>query len=186
MSKDACRQICDWLSGELRDIDGNEQGVNSHLDAMPRDPGEEKPELVKKFLDTTRNDEAARGNIPMDRPLIIVSVYSPLRMDGELMGAELKRDGNVTIAIRCVTGDEDSAADNAYVWDLIRAIIRSLWEFSHDKNQEASWKRNGIAILQCTNLVAGPVRQDLKPGRVTGAVLATFDIRDVQPTYSVP
>lgn len=182
MHLEVIRTVKDWLAGDLLDFASVNQGVNAQLATVPRDAGDPVPENVAQFGDVTRDDWAARSEIPMNSPAIVVLAGTPAEVDGEVKpGPPGVRDArNLGVVIRYLRRDANTAKamqDAAYT---VRAIIKSLREMVRSANYTVI-RRNNIAIRAQLTLVWGHPSEWEGASATLGAVLATYYVRDEAP-----
>lgn len=182
------RQVADWLGTD----------VNTRIAAVPIDVGDSVPPPISQYsasgsgddvptpgnlaiFDSTRHQVVAAGQAPPAYPALYVMSQGPILMAGEPVPAGQIRYGNspVKIAIRYLTANTDVAAARRDGCYTLRAVARSLRALS----KTMPLVRNGIEMILGASMEYYPVAGTIGNGRVAGAVLVGYEIRDVNPEY---
>lgn len=165
MILEVVRSITDWLQ------DGT-NGVAAQLALLPLDAGDSAPS-VGTIADETRSNIVAQGRLP-STPGIAVNSQGIKELDPEVTTVE--RDGQITLHVRvgCASADTKNATrDGSYI---LRAIVRSLRLYN-----AATRTRNSIAIYSCIDLRLAALWQPIDDQIITGAVIGTWQFRDIAP-----
>ncbi len=185
------RAVADWLGSD----------VNSRISSVPVDTGDPIPPAIADFVasgigadvvtpgnlaifDSTRHQVVAAKQAPPAYPALYVMSQGPVLFKGEPVPAGQIRyaAAPVKIAIRYLTANTDVAASRRDGCYTLRAVARSIRQFS---KTQLPLVRNGIEmILGMDSLEFYPVVESIGAnGRVSGAVLVAYDVRDVNPEY---
>jgi hypothetical protein len=174
MLKEVTRIVADWLEDPT-------YGVNSKLAALQLDDGDDPSPLIEKVLDPTRDDTATGGSSEPDWPVLVVSVDEPASMEvGE--ESQLLLDAEVAVTIRLLTAEPSSARATQRTLDYLRAVHQSISELMTQANN-ANRQRDGIDVLFAVSREWGEVEavNEFEQGRVTGAYVVLFRVRDTEP-----
>lgn len=182
MHLEVIRTVKDWLAGTLLDYQGVNQGVNAQLAGVPKDVGDAAPSNVAFFGDVTRDDQVAQQAIPVNVPAIFVSAATPGEEDGEIKpGPPGVRDArDLGIVIRYLRRDCNTAKAFQDTGYTLRAIKRSLKQMVRSENY-GTIRRNSIAIRTQLSITSGMAAEWEGAAGVTGAVIATYYVRDEAP-----
>ncbi len=184
------RQVADWLGSD----------VNTRITTVPVDAGDPLPPVIPTFMasgegvdvatpnnlaifDSTRHAIVASRQAPPAYPALYVMSQGPILFKGEPVPAGQIRyaAAPVKIAIRYLTANTDVAAARRDGCYTLRAVARSLRQMS---KTQMPLVRNGIEmILGMDPLEFYPVVESVGNGRVAGAVVVAYDVRDVNPEY---
>lgn len=170
---EALRMITDRLN------DGT-YGLNALLGSTPIDSGDSTPAAIAStsILDATRDGNVARGRLPATLPGIAVTVREASGLENYPMAADA--EGTLTIVIRFgidKNQTEQGVRDSSY---YLRTIVRALKTFH--LAAPAVRTRNEIYLETCESMQLVPLWQDLDDSIVTGAVIATYHLRDYAST----
>lgn len=183
------RQVADWLGTD----------VNTRIATVPIDIGDTVPPPIAAYsasgsgddvptpgnlaiFDSTRHQVVAAGQAPPVYPALYVMSQGPILLQGEPVPAGQIRyaAAPVKIAIRYLTANTDVAAARRDGCYTLRAVARSLRQFS---KTQLPLVRNGIELILGASMEFYPVAGTIGNGRVAGAVLVGYEIRDVNPEY---
>lgn len=173
MILEGCRLITDWLN------DGT-NGVNALLTTTPRDGGDSQPANLASIVDATRDGNVARLRLPETLPGIAVVPLPVEQLQPHVVVIDC--EGELQLAIRVAiskTATEQGFRDSSY---YLRTIIRSLRRFNAATNAPSSRQRNNIYLEACSELRMVQLWEATEDSIVTGAVLATYHVRDMLPT----
>ncbi|MEA3245256.1 MAG: hypothetical protein U9Q74_03770 [Gemmatimonadota bacterium] len=173
MILEGCRLITDWLN------DGT-NGVNALLGTTPLDAGDSTPAVLVSILDATRDGNVARLRLPENLPGIAVV---PLPVEG-LQPHVVVQDceGELQLALRIAmtkAQTEQGFRDTSY---YLRTVVRSLRRFNAATTAPSSRQRNNIYLEACSELRMVQLWETIEDSVITGAVLATYHVRDMTPT----
>lgn len=182
MHLEVLRTVKDWLAGDLLDFTSVNQGVNAQLAGIPRDAGDAVPENVVFFGEVTRDDIVAQQGMPVNVPAIFVSAATPAEVDGEIKpGPPGVRDArNLGVVIRYYRRDCNTAKAFQATSYTLRAIIKSLKKMVAGENYNVT-RRNNVQIRMQMSLTWGMAAEWEGAAGVTGAVIATYYVRDEAP-----
>jgi len=191
------RQVADWLGGA-----GGAGGttVNAYIATVPVDSGDQPPPPIGGFtasalgvdvptpgnlaiFDSTRHQVVAAKQAPPQYPALYVMSQGPILFKGEPVPAGQIRyaAAPVKVVVRYLTANTDIAASRRDGCYTLRAVARCLRQMS---KIDMPLVRNGIEmILGQDPLEFYPVVESIGNGRVAGAVLVAYDVRDVNPEY---
>lgn len=164
---ETCRLLADWLA------DGA-NGVNALLPTTPLDGSDVQPANIATIADATRDGNVARGRLPATLPGIAIM---PLPIEGLAPHITIAdAEGDIQVAIRigiskAVT--EQGFRDSSY---YLRTIVRSLRRFNAANPPLRT--RNSIYLEGCSELRMVQLWEALEDSFITGAVMATFHVRD--------
>lgn len=173
MIVEALRMVTDRLTDAT-------YGVNALLATTPYDSGDSAPPSLAtgSITDATRDGNVARGRLPATLPGIAVTVREASGLENYPVAADAEAD--ITIVLRFGVDKnqtEQGARDASY---YLRTAVRVLknWHLA----DPSARTRNGICLLTCDTLQMVPLWQDLDDSIVTGALVATYHLRDQHPT----
>jgi len=186
------RMVADWLGGSGT--------INAYISSVPRDGGDAAPPAIAAYtasgigndvatpgnlaiFDPTRHEVAALMKEPPTYPALYVGCQGPILFKGEPTpaGQIQYASAPVKLVVRYITSNTNAAAARRDGDYTLRAISRSLRALS----KTMPLIRNGInVILREDPLEFYPVLASIgNIGRVAGAVVTNWDIRDQQPEY---
>lgn len=164
------RLVADWLADATT-------GVNACLLALPLDGSDARPVPFASITDETRDGPTARGEFPTARPALAVSIDVIQELDGTVV--TVTRDGHLKIRLRVAVDNPDTAAAMTAMGYYLRAALRSLRKlFEVDESLRV---RNQIYLETCITLALQTYPPPAESGTVTGAILATLQLRDLAP-----
>lgn len=174
MILEAIRATRDWL------IDAT-YGVDAKLSALDYDGSDTVTAFGSSVIvDETRNGPASRDRLPftdsVTRCIAVSAEEAPVQPG---VHDQLARDGQVTVLIR--VGIKNATTENAArdVYYVLRAIGQSLREFMKDANA-ASRTRNQTYIESIESMRTARLATEMEDSPAIGAVLVTYQIRDLQ------
>lgn len=153
-------------------------GVNYQIQNLSVESGDVQPPQIVEIVDETRSDEVAVGRYPKNYPCLVVTLDGNPTLQGDVVSGV--RDGEVSVVIRYITKDADSAKSVVDTYNTLRAVMRTLKEFNSNI-RSADRMRNDVQIIECLNVEVTQTFQQLEDSFNTGAVKATFRVRDIQP-----
>jgi hypothetical protein len=171
MLLETIRMVADALAN-------NTIGVNAQLATLTVDAGDALPASIVTVADETRNGQVAVGRYPTTLPCLTVTLNGQVELDGEVVSSY--RDAEVSILIRFVTQDADTAQGNTNAYYTLRAVVKALREFNRNTN-ESLRSRNGIHVLECKSLTHVQLFENIDDAYVTGGIEVTFHVRDTTP-----
>lgn len=173
MIVEALRMVTDRLNDAT-------YGVNALLTSTPLDAGDSAPSSIPStsILDATRDGNVARGRLPATLPGIAVNLRAVSGLENYPSAADAEAD--LTVVIRFGVDKnitEQGARDASY---YLRTVVRVLknWHLADPSVRT----RNTVCLLTCTEMQLVPLWEDLSDSIVTGAVVATYHVRDLTPT----
>lgn len=166
------RMVTDWLKN-------TSYGVAPKLLAIPVDAADVRPRAVQFIGCASEDERVLKQTDPPKFPALYVSSDGPLAVDGEV--GTIFRDGDaLTIAIRYITKNYDSVEGVQDTLYTLRAVVRSLRDLLRNENAAAR-VRNSVLLIACTKMTYGRWEESYGSATVTGAVTATFKVRDTAP-----
>jgi hypothetical protein len=171
--------VADWLSGTTLDAQAASQAVTVHLAAMGYDGSDTNPGLAGGIVDETRNDNAARDDVPASLPALVVSVQE-LEMDAGAM-IQTEQRGTARVLIRYVASNTDSSAANRDSYYVARAVRRSLERLHLPQEATNARRRNNVAILadSAEPMKLVKVQAAREDGTVTAAWIVSYHVWDL-------
>jgi len=166
------RILADWL-------DDATYGVNTKLALVPLDGTDVVPVDVTVF-DETRNDRAAMGRIPDTLPAVVVSVQEVEYSDPQQPHVTNEVDARVTVLVRYGQREVVGETGLSDAYYTLRAVMMSLREL-HTNEQAAARARGSVHLSYCDDIRQVPMTQETEDAWVTGAIRATYVVRDLAP-----
>jgi hypothetical protein len=167
------RCVTDWLNDAT-------YGFNAKIAALDCDVVDQGKRLTSPFIkDGTRDDRVLTQADPPKTPALYVNVDGPLNAEGEVKTIYRDAD-NVTIAIRYLIKNADTAEAATQTMLALRAIVRSIRDLMRNENLAAR-TRNNILIISCSKITYGQIEETVGNTVATGAVVCVFVVRDKAP-----
>jgi len=158
-------------------------GVNVMLEHIPLDDTEHPPPEVKRILEETVSDEAARLERPRDWPVLMVTTEAPTLLDPSSKAtAPYREDGRVWTAIRYASGESDDAERRRQLYDTLRAAMYSLRSLILKHSGDAV--QNNVQLVSVQTLFFGGTEKtelDEVGPLIAGALLVEWFVRDELP-----
>lgn len=172
--------VADWLSGSKLDVSGNSQSVATQLAGMTFDDGDVAPADPTVYVES-RDPNTARGDYPTGSPSLQV-VLQDLRMEAGVF-SQIEAHGTAVVLVRYIGGNVLSAEGLTDGYNMMRAVLRSLWRLHGAGEANNGRKRNLVAILpsatdpiQVLRHVAAREDDDAFTG-----CLITYDVMELNP-----
>lgn len=171
MILETVRMIADWLQDST-------YGVNALRTSVPLDTGVTSPPAVT-VLDSSRDGRVGRGGVPvLERAEFPALLVSPADQPVEQQGAVIRPwppAAVVTVLIRYVTSNSDTAAAERDTSQTIRAVWRCLGSLI---TQRTGTTRAGVQLESIRGVQAATLYETNEDTIVTGGVLVTCYVRD--------
>lgn len=176
MLLETVRVVADWLADAT-------YGVNALAAVGPRDSGVTQPPTVT-ILDATRDSRVTRGGVPLDLaaselPALLVSLADQAIEQQSSAVAPVPPDASVTVLIRYVCRSLDTAKAERDLSQTLRAIWWSLGLLFKGTGESAR-SRASVQVISLTSLQAATLYESSNDANVTGGVLLTCRVRDIQ------
>lgn len=173
MILETVRIVADWLANGTF-------GVNAVRTSVPKDTGVTDFPAVQIF-DSTRDGRIGRGGIPQMLPtelpaLLVTPADSPLEQNGAVI-RPWPPDARVTVLIRYVVRDMDTAKAERDTSQTIRAVWRSLGSLVTQRT--GTTRASQVQLIGVTNMQAATLYESSQDTLVTGGVLVTCHVRDI-------
>lgn len=153
-------------------------GVNTQIGNLTVDGTDDRPPQIAVIADETRSDEVAVGRYPTQYPCLVVTLDGNPTLSGDVVSGT--RDGEVSVVIRYITKDAESAKSVVDVYNTLRAVMRTLKQFNSN-SQSSDRLRNDVQVVECLSVEVTQTFNQIEDVFNTGAVKATFRVRDVLP-----
>ena len=159
-------------------LNSTSYGVNVQFDTMAFDGTDSAPPDIAVVADETRDNSVAVGRYPTTFPALVVTVDGDTVLDGEVVSDN--RDGDISIIIRYLTKNADTAEGNSETLYTLRAVQKCLRDFNSNTNV-GDRVRNNIQIIECLKIEHLQLFENISDANITGGIRATFKVRDAQP-----
>lgn len=166
------RLLADWLADAT-------YGVNAKIALLTLDGADSAPADVT-VADETRNDQVALGLIPTTLPAVLVSVQEVEYRDPQQPHVTNEVDARVTVLIRYAQRAVVAETGLSDAYYTLQAVMMSLREL-HTNEQASGRTRGTAALYECEDIRQVPMTQEIDDAWVTGAIRATYMIRDTAP-----
>lgn len=163
--------VADWLQDATF-------GVNALLAGVPRDGGDPVPPALASVIDETRDQVAAREQLPKSGFPLLEVFAAGVEIPGDIGGPLL--EGDLSVGIRYATKQVNSATAVRDARYTMRAVRRSLMQLNRNEN-EAARTRNSILLIYCVSLRQVPHFEKREDAWFVGGLVATYKARDVAP-----
>lgn len=155
-------------------------GVNAMLASTPIDSGDSTPASLASgsIVDATRDGNVARGRLPATLPGIAVTVKEASDLENHMTPGDA--EGTITVILRFGVDKnqtEQGMRDASY---YLRTALRVLRAW-HNADPTVR-TRNTVYLQSCEQLQMVPLWDDLNDSIVTGAIVATYHVRDTTAT----
>lgn len=153
-------------------------GVNAKLATVPR--GADPLPTSVSFADETTNGEVARGFLPENiRPILTTEIYRWVRIMPHVEQGVL-RDAQVQLLVRYGDQEAQSQVGKRDAHYVMRALLMSVAELMQDTNAAARIL-NSVMLYALVDITPATIYAPEADRDITGGILLTFDIRDIQP-----
>lgn len=165
-------------------------GIEAQLNSIPKDAEDLNVTITPpvKYLDPTRDEQAALKGEQLDFPVIVVSADEPAVADGMIhtMNVHHRQADHMPISVRYITREMDSADGVRDALYCERAILRALYQWLKLDGGDSKRMRNGVTVVSCPNLRYAPVdqlipREGTDPLQVLMAIRLELTVRDTLP-----
>lgn len=173
------RMVADWLGGRLTDYQDQDQGLNAQLQAIPLDPGDQRPPEIRAVYDITRDNRVIKGDEFTDLPAVVVMYEAGAESEGHVITG-YREIHTWPIAFRVLTAKQDTALAVQEANYLLRALVRSLTQFHRNENVERR-RRGGLVIDNVTRFVFGQTWATVGNAAVVAGAVAWYHLRDETP-----
>ncbi len=167
------RMVTDWLADE-------DNGVNTHLLTIDVDADDQAPTPVRLVADETRDDWVARKDTPVTHPALVITMDAPFTMARKVATGQYREADDVVVAIRYIRSDHETAAAIRDTLYTLRAVVSSIEVLMGNDNLPAR-TRNQVCITDLTSISQLLVFEAVGNSAVTGAVLLSLEVRDLDP-----
>lgn len=174
------RIVADWLDGTTTDALGADQSIGTHLAALTYDGSDTAP-TTPTVTDETRDSVAARGDEPVTKPGLQVSVVELLLEAGDF--SAVVHQGRCQVLIRYVDDQTNSGNATRDAYYVLRALRRSLRRLHLAQENNAARHRNNVSLLPSATepMRAVKVEAAKEDGGTYTGMLVTYDVQDFDP-----
>ncbi len=168
------RMLADWFNDPVN-------GVNALLPSTRRDNTDTQPANVALITDETRHGDAARGELPETKPVIVVSLDQIIDLDGQV--CTITADGKCKVRIRIGLDNADSEEAVRDLSYYMRTATRSFRRFMALDANTAARTRNAIYLETCDGIQQAIVwtKDQAGSATATGYIIPTITLRDQAP-----
>lgn len=154
-------------------------GVAAQLAAISRDPlyADADVPAVRKVLDPTTHRGVARGVLPDEGALLIVTMSELATLQPSQ--AQNRRDGRIPVTVWYASKDPDAERATAATLYTLQAVVE-CFNWLNLPAQEPERRRGRIIVSHALDLTANPIEPiALGPQMIRGRVVVTWKVRDV-------
>lgn len=178
MILETVRIVADWLNHGTH-------GVNALLPSIPAaeaDVDVVTPPLVT-ILDSTRDGRVARGQMPDvssdELPALLVTPADQTVESQSPAAGLYPSDASVTVLVRYVTSNLDTAKAERDASHTLRAVSRSLRLLFTTANSETARSRANVQLISPRDQRLATLYESNDDTVVTGGLLVTYHARDL-------
>jgi len=121
----------------------------------------------------------ARWKEPLESPALYITIDAPSVWDGEVHQVHRNSD-RVTVALRYIVKNADSAEAILWTAHTLRAIVRTAKRLNADANKD-SRKLNGIFLPKCEDILLTEWNEAIGSHTATGAAILSYHVSDQNP-----
>ena len=172
MILETLRAVTDALNSEIF-------GVNVQIPNVTRDSGDSEPPTISAAYDETRSNAVAVGTLDnITYPLLAVTLDDTVTLNGEVTSGY--RDATITILIRYMTRDSETALARSHGYYTLRATEKALAAYM-ENTHITDRVRNGVQLISSTGVEHIPMLEMYEDAIITGALRVELFIRDTTP-----